>query len=91
MGEWIQYGALGILGAKLYFDHKRQMKADKHRNERQTAIDERQGKLEDRQSAMTGNHLEHMTASYDVLGGAITKLTQVIEKCRFNQEPERPS
>jgi len=68
MGEIpaLQYGALGLLGLKMVFDAYRQREQDRSRREQEKDMNK-----------ILSNHLEHVTASYDKLEGAINKYSDV--------------
>jgi len=60
MEEYVQYGAVGLLGMVIYFQHTRQLKQD----DRQEKQDERSDKLQ-------ANHMNHNTDAMNKLSHSI--------------------
>jgi len=66
--SFLEYGALGILGAALYFQHVRQIK-----------LDQINAKHESDLQKIVANHLSHMEQATYKMANAIDSLTKAIQ------------
>jgi len=81
MGEsFLQYGALGVLAAALYFQHIRQ-----------TKLDEINAKHESDLQKIVANHLSHMEQATYKMSKAFDSVADAIRNCNMNTtRPKTP-
>jgi len=75
--SFLEYGALGVLAAALYFQHVRQ-----------TKLDQINAKHESDLQKIVANHLSHMEQATYKMGRAFEKLAEVIQNCKINSTPK---
>ena len=89
MEQYVQYGAVGLLGLFMYLQNSRQLKQD-----------ERQEKQDERNHKMQSNHMNHNTDAINKLShciednteasratvGAVVSMTESVDNCEAVQE-----